>query len=159
MDLSQLKPVTAKEIVAHFAESIQAPETPETPVSEERLKELDGMTKKDLIAAIVGYESKPAKGGTKVAEIVKEILLTEQFVTADHNTIAEAVKQLLPGSKTTAKSVASYISKNGAAWNILPRIAMKQPKPKAVETPAVEATAEVPEDTLEEAPVEAPVEA
>ena len=92
---------------------------------ETRTAELEKMKKEDLIKIIIGHES---FRGTKVEDLVKPILADEKCTWLDYETIATLVKEVLPGAKTTGKSVASYASKYPVSknWTVLPRKTQKQ---------------------------------
>ena len=69
----------------------------------------DKMTKVELIALIHNLSSKVATGKT-VNDLVIEMLKDETLAENSNADIAEAIRQIMPGSQTTAKSVSSIRS-------------------------------------------------
>ena len=69
----------------------------------------DKMTKVELIALIHTLSSKVATGKT-VNDLVIEMLKDETLAENSNTDIAEAIRQIMPGSQTTAKSVSSIRS-------------------------------------------------
>ena len=69
----------------------------------------DKMTKVELIALIHTLASKVATGKT-VNDLVIEMLKDETLAENSNTDIAEAIRQIMPGSQTTAKSVSSIRS-------------------------------------------------
>ena len=67
------------------------------------------MTKEELIVVIKDLESKVSSNRT-VNDLVIELLKDERFLDASNIEIAGAVRILVPGSETTAKSVSSIRS-------------------------------------------------
>ena len=69
----------------------------------------DKMTKVELIALIHTLSSKVSTGKT-VNDLVIEMLKDETLAENSNTDIAEAIRQIMPGSQTTAKSVSSIRS-------------------------------------------------
>ena len=69
----------------------------------------DKMTKVELIALIHNLSSKVATSKT-VNDLVIEMLKDETLAENSNSDIAEAIRQIMPGSQTTAKSVSSIRS-------------------------------------------------
>ena len=69
----------------------------------------DKMTKVELIALIYTLASKVATGKT-VNDLVIEMLKDDTLAENSNTDIAEAIRQIMPGSQTTAKSVSSIRS-------------------------------------------------
>ena len=77
------------------------------------------LTKEELVDKLM--EAQAHRSGT-VQELAKAILKDEEFVAASYDTIADAIKELKPEAKTSAKSIASYVSKKKEEWQLPPRI-------------------------------------
>jgi len=105
--------------------------------AKEREADLQAMTKAQLIALIVDLEYKPG-ARVKVADIAKLILKDEEFLTASHGTVAQAVKALVPDANTSSKSIATYVSKQSEEWGLPDRIIIRQSKPKKAKEEEVE---------------------
>ena len=69
----------------------------------------DSLSKEALIEMIKDLEKRVSNGKT-VNELVINMLLDERFLDASNIEIAGAVRILIPGSETTAKSVSSIRS-------------------------------------------------
>ena len=69
----------------------------------------DKMTKVELIALIHTLSSKVSTGKT-VNDLVIEMLKDDTLAENSNTDIAEAIRQIMPGSQTTAKSVSSIRS-------------------------------------------------
>ena len=69
----------------------------------------DKMTKVELIALIHTLSSKVSTGKT-VNDLVIEMLKDDTLSANSNTDIAEAIRQIMPGSQTTAKSVSSIRS-------------------------------------------------
>lgn len=123
---------TVEDIVAKYSQIIAGVDgvsTKET-FAEARKAELVKLTKDQLIDFIINIEYKP-DSKIKVGDIAKMILKDEDFLTASHQTVADAVKALVPDASTSAKSIATYVSKMAEAWDLPQRIIIRQSKPKA----------------------------
>ena len=117
--LEQLKVASAKsqEIVARFTGMADQ----EPDVVEARKVELKELNKAELIDLIVSLEKPKVEKAFKVEDIVKEVLEEPACAIFSYEQIAGLVHQVLPDSKTSSKSVASYASKRKTDWNIVPR--------------------------------------
>ena len=69
----------------------------------------DSLSKEALIEMVKDLEKRVSNGKT-VNELVINILLDERFLDASNIEIAGAIRILIPGSETTAKSVSSIRS-------------------------------------------------
>lgn len=69
----------------------------------------DSLSKEALIEMIKDLEKRVSNGKT-VNELVINMLLDERFLDASNIEIAGAIRILIPGSETTAKSVSSIRS-------------------------------------------------
>ena len=69
----------------------------------------DSLSKEALIEMVKDLEKRVSNGKT-VNELVINMLLDERFLDASNIEIAGAVRILIPGSETTAKSVSSIRS-------------------------------------------------
>lgn len=131
---------TVEDIVAKYSQiisSVDGVSTKET-FAEARKAELVKLTKDQLIDFIINIEYKP-DSKIKVGDIAKMILKDEDFLTASHQTVADAVKALVPDASTSAKSIATYVSKMAEAWDLPQRIIIRQSKPKAEVQPEIAA--------------------
>lgn len=103
--------------------------TVETIVSKYQGVELDNpeaqkealmkLTKEQLVDQLM--EAQAHRSGT-VQELAKAILKDEELVAASYDTIASAIREIMPEAKTSAKSIASYVSKKKEDWGLPPRI-------------------------------------
>jgi len=98
-----------------------------------RTQELEKMNKPDLIELIISKEKE--KRTDTVQELAKAILKDEEFIAADYEMIAGAIRELKPEAKTSSKSIASYVSKKRDEWELPPRIRISKQR-----TPKTEAT-------------------
>ena len=69
----------------------------------------NSLSKEELIAMVKDLEKRVSNGKT-VNELVINMLLDERFLDASNIEIAGAIRILIPGSETTAKSVSSIRS-------------------------------------------------
>jgi hypothetical protein len=117
--LEQLKVASAKsqEIVAQFTGQLEG----QPDVVEARKTELKELSKSDLIDLVVSLEAPKVERAFKVEDIVKVVLEEPACAIFSYEQIAGLVHQVLPESKTSSKSVASYASKKKEDWNIIPR--------------------------------------
>lgn len=145
--MSNLNIVSVEDIVAKYRPVVDqlAGESTKEEFVAERLPVLEKMTKAQLIEHVVSLEYKPSSK-LKVVDVVKLILMDEELLTASHDTVAQAVCQLVPGANTSSKSVATYVSKQSEEWGLPNRIVIRTAKPKK----AVEETAEVEAEPIEE---------
>ncbi len=85
-----------------------------------RTAELNKLNKEDLVALIIEQESTKRTG--TVQELAKSILKDDDFIAASYETIANAICEIMPGTKTSSKSIASYVSKKREEWELPQRI-------------------------------------
>ena len=139
--MSTITIATVEDIVAKYSPIVTSLSggSSKEDYAKEREAELHSMTKNQLIAFIIDLEYKPG-AKVKVADIAKLILKDEEFLTASHDTVAQAVCQLVPGANTSSKSVATYVSKQSEEWGLPNRIVIRTAKPK--KTTEAEAEAE-----------------
>ena len=115
--IEQLK--AASNRVTEIVNSFQNQEQPD--VVAERKEELSQLKKDELIDLIVELEKPKTEKGIRVEDVVKAILEDPECAIYSYNQIADFVHQVLPDSKTSGKSVASYASKKKEDWAIVPR--------------------------------------
>ena len=112
---------TQEEIVSKY--STYNSEEQQAQALDARKAELNGLKKDELIELILkSEEEKPA--GT-VQELARAILSDPELIAANYSDIANAIRELIPGSKTTDKSIASYVSKKKEEWNLPQRIRVR----------------------------------
>ncbi len=107
---------------------------------EQAKAELMKLNKDELVERLIQATSH--RSGT-VQELAKAILQDEELIAANYETIADAIKVMMPTAKTSSKSIASYVSKKREEWELPPRIRIATQRPKKVPEP--EAEAEAPE--------------
>jgi len=90
-----------------------------------RKEELSLLTQEELINMIISYE-KRRSNGIGVGELAKAILQDEDFITLSNSEVAEVCRTLIPGSNTSAKSIASYISKKRIEWGLPTRVTIRR---------------------------------
>jgi len=83
-------------------------------------EELMKLTKAELVEKLL--ETRKSTRTDTVQELARAILQDEELVAANYEDIASAIKQLKPGSNTSSKSIASYVSKKREEWNLPLRI-------------------------------------
>lgn len=88
----------------------------------ERMKELEGKSKKELIEIILSLETKPSDK-IKVEDVIKSILEDERCKYMSYKMIAETIRNNF-STNTSDKSIAWYPS-NRKDWNVVKREALK----------------------------------
>jgi len=83
-------------------------------------EELMKLTKAELVEKLL--ETRKTARTDTVQELARAILQDEELVAANYEDIASAIKTLKPGSNTSSKSIASYVSKKREEWNLPLRI-------------------------------------
>jgi len=133
---------TIEDIVARYSNLEGASQD---ELIEARQAELKAKTKDELIDIVI--EKEKAKKTDTVQELAKAILQDEEFIAADYETIASAIREIKPEAKTSSKSIASYVSKKRDEWDLPVRVRITKPRaPKVVEaTEAPEAESETTE--------------
>lgn len=126
--MSTLTITTVEDIVAKYSQTDDDSDNRKEFVMT-RKAELSKMTKDQLMDFIVSLEYKPGSK-IKVGDVAKAILRDPDFITASHQVVADAIKIIVPGAETSAKSVATYVSKQGAEWDLPERIIIRQSKPR-----------------------------
>ncbi len=135
---------TADEMAERFDNLVVADgESAEVDTSA-READLGKLNKTELVAHIIGLEAKGKRTGTTVQDIARAMLTDEACLAVNYETIAEACRILIPGAKTSSKSIASYVSKKREEWSLPVRYMIRTPKAKVevAETEAPETTEE-----------------
>ena len=87
--------------------------------------ELEGMKSAEkiehLIAKIVELEKPKTKDGITVESVARKFMEAPELALFTWPQIALLVHRVLPESKTSSKSIASYASKRKEDWAIVPR--------------------------------------
>ena len=120
---TQIHIPTKEEIVAKYQDF--------NPEVEDPRAELEKLTKAELIEKVI--ELSRTRRTDTVQELAKAILKDEDFLAAPYETIAEAIRELKPEAKTSAKSIASYVSKKREEWNLPTRFRVSVPRTKTEE--------------------------
>jgi len=107
----------AQEALAKHVQAAQAPAEDEKVLA--RTKELEGMTKAQLIELVLKAEA-PKQTGSVVEPLVRTILEDPTCACLSYKTIAEAIRVGL-GTNTSHKSVAWYPS-NRPEWTPAQRV-------------------------------------
>jgi len=94
---------------------------------EAAMTELLKLSKQQLAEQLL--QAKAHRSGT-VQELAKAILQDEDLVAASYETIADAIKEMMPSAKTSSKSIASYVSKKREEWELPDRIRVSSARPK-----------------------------
>ena len=81
-------------------------------------EELLALDKEELVARLLAYQSTT---DLTVATVIRRFLEDPRCALLNYTQVATLVQQVLPSSKTTSKTVASYASKQREVWNIVPR--------------------------------------
>ena len=101
-----------------------------------RTTELEKINKADLIDLIISKEKE--KRTDTVQELAKAILKDPEFIAADYEMIAGAIREIKPDAKTSSKSIASYVSKKREEWDLPQRIRISKQRAPKEETPEPE---------------------
>jgi len=133
-----MKIVNADDIIQKYSHVVADPESANEEAIANRTEELMKLTKAELVQMILAGEARNSSG-IKVGDLAKMILQDEELVTASHNDVAEAVRQLIPGSKCSHKSIATYVSKKRDEWNLPDRIQIRKARPRKETTEPEEA--------------------
>ncbi len=123
---------SAAEMAERFSDLVVDGETPEIDTSA-REAELMKLNKTELVEMIIGLEQKGKRTGVTVQDIARAMLSDEACLAVNYETIAEACRLLIPGAKTSAKSIASYVSKKREEWDLPIRYMIRTPKNKVQE--------------------------
>lgn len=121
--------MNAEQIAEKFASL--AASTTEPTIDEAREAELMKLTKQELVSMILVHEAPKAAKTTNVQDIAKAILQSEECLACNYEEIAGACRILIPGAQTSAKSIASYVSKKRTEWALPDRILVRSQKPQA----------------------------
>ena len=112
---------TKEEIVAKYAAHNSEEQQEQALIA--RRAELKGLNKDDLIELILKSEEEKPTG--TVQELARAILSDPELIAANYTDIANAIREIIPGSKTTDKSIASYVSKKKEEWDLPQRIRVR----------------------------------
>lgn len=91
------------------------------PVTVDRKEELLKMTKAELAEIIIKLEKPKADKGVTIQELAKSLLVSPDCATLTYSDIAELIREAMPEAETSSKSIASYKSKFGEDWGVVPR--------------------------------------
>ena len=130
---------TAQEMADKFEGLVVADGEAQEVDTTAREADLGKLNKTELVAHIIGLESKGKRSGTTVQDIAKAMLKNEDCLAVNYETIAEACRILIPGAKTSSKSIASYMSKKREEWDLPIRYMVRTPRAPKVEEPEAEA--------------------
>lgn len=122
MNIQDLKSAIdqSRSIVSKFTAGV---ETDEAVISA-RNEELSKLSKTDLISRILELEAPKAESTVKVEEVARAILTDPACALLNYEQVAAVIVSGL-NSKTSSKSIASYASKKGVEWGIVPRTKFK----------------------------------
>ncbi len=109
---------TTQDIIAAYTDF--NPDLTNTEALEAERAGLLKLTKEELVAQIL--ESKKDKRTDTVQDLARAILSDPEFIAANYEQVAEAIRALKPDAKTSSKSIASYVSKKREEWNLPQRI-------------------------------------
>ena len=96
------------------------PSLSEEDALEAKKAELNKLTKEELIELIL--ESKKSNRSDTVQDLARAILSDPDLIVANYEDIASAIRLIKPGTNTSSKSIASYVSKKREEWNLPQRI-------------------------------------
>ena len=114
--MTQFTIPTREEIVEKYSSFVGLSEEEQLA---KRKKELEAMKKDELIVLLLEKEQHRTD---TVQELAKAILQDPELIAADYETIAAAIRELKPEARTSAKSIASYVSKKREEWSLPQRI-------------------------------------
>lgn len=138
-----IKIYTAAEMAEKFEDLVVAEGEEKEVDTSEREADLTKLTKAEIVAIVINLEAKGKRTGTTVQDVARAMLSDEECLAVNYDTIAEACRILIPGAKTSSKSIASYVSKKREEWGLPVRYMIRTPKIKA---PVVEVEAPVEEE-------------
>ncbi len=136
---------TVEDITSKYADYNPALDT--ESALEAKTAELMKLNKDELVAKIL--ESQKESRKDTVQDLAKAILKDEDMIAASYDIIAEAIRVLKPDAKTSAKSIASYVSKKRDEWELPQRIRVTQPRAKKEVPVTEEPETETSEDDTE----------
>ena len=87
---------------------------------EAKRAELNELDKDELVELVL--EGLKTRRTDTVQELAKAILKDEEFIVANYEQIASAIRTIRPDAKTSSKSIASYVSKKRVEWDLPQRI-------------------------------------
>jgi len=119
-----MKLATIKEAVEKFGELVSTDTLVDDSIAT-RIEELNNLEHQELVDMIISYERRKTTG-IGVGELARAILTDEDFITLSNGDVADVCRQLIPGSHTSHKSIASYVSKKREEWNLPTRITIRR---------------------------------
>lgn len=142
---------TAAEMASKFEDLVVAEGESQDVDTTAREADLHKLNKDGLVALIISLEAKGKRAGTTVQDIARAMLTDEDCLAVNYETIAEACRLLIPGAKTSSKSIASYVSKKREEWDLPIRYMVRTPKARVIEAPKASDIG-APTDSVIEAP-------
>jgi hypothetical protein len=102
-----------------------AADTPDAVAA--RKEELGKLDSEALIARILELEAPKSVAGVKVEDIAKTLLVNKDCAILTYDQIAGMITGAFPDRNTSAKSIASYVSKHKGelGWEVAPREKLK----------------------------------
>lgn len=115
--------VAAEAIIASFTGhvTVDAAETRKAALAAEVASMKSAEKVEYLIAKIVELEAPKNKDGVTVESVARKFMEAPELALFTWPQIALLVHRVLPESKTSSKSIASYASKKKEDWKIVPR--------------------------------------
>ena len=120
-----MKIATVAEAIETFKNMVTGDALAEEAITA-RHDELMKLNKEELTQMIISYEKRKTNGGVKVQDVAKAILTDPEFITLSNGEVAEVVRTLIPGSNTSHKSIAGYVSKKREEWDLPARITIRR---------------------------------
>ena len=119
-----MKIATIEEAVTKFSDLVSTDILVDDSITA-RTEELMLLTQEELVSMIISFEKRKTTG-LGVGELARAILTDEDFITLSNGDVADVCRQLIPGSQTSHKSIASYVSKKRVEWNLPDRILIRR---------------------------------
>lgn len=119
---------SAQEMADRFESLVVAKGEEQEVDNSPREAELHKLNKEALVELIISLETKGKRSGTTVQDLAKAMLQDEDCLAVNYDSIAEACRILIPGAKTSTKSIASYVSKKREEWKLPMRYMVRQPR-------------------------------
>lgn len=116
---------TPAEMADRFATLVDSPVESDTSARE---AELGKMSKAELVELLITAEAKGKRSGVTVQDIARAMLSDEDCLAVNYETIAQAIRLMVPGAQTSSKSIASYVSKKKDEWDLPPRYMIRTKK-------------------------------
>jgi len=118
---------TVQETIKAFEDIVSTTELADDSLDARR-SELTELTHEELVEMIISFEKRNTNKGVGVGDLARAILQHPDYITLSNGEVAEVCRELIPGSQTSHKSIASYVSKKREEWALPDRIQVRRKK-------------------------------